>query len=188
MASASMNSRSFHGTQNIGPGTYNSDVPTGVVPGVINPSPAPFHTTAERVLIENTTTSATTPGPGAYKAEQVRLACLCCSDTRLWLRSLAFARQVGALGTGRCTIRLVMPVCRPFTELLPEVQPSAAACSRAAPTFRRWMRHWGGMPSLQTTALLSQATRRVCMRTRRIPANQGELHRTQERGKVPFGH
>ncbi|GLC37083.1 hypothetical protein PLESTB_001393400 [Pleodorina starrii] len=54
--------RNLVGTQPaVGPGTY--DVARNPE---INPAPVPFHTSSERVLAANLSTSAVTPGPGAY--------------------------------------------------------------------------------------------------------------------------
>lgn len=47
----------------VGPGAYLGH--TARQPGS---APVPFHTSAERALMENTTTSAMTPGPGAYES------------------------------------------------------------------------------------------------------------------------
>ena len=58
--------------QNVGPGTYNvaaSPCSNSMGTGV-GSAPVPFMSNMERVLMENTTTSMTTPGPGAYQADK----------------------------------------------------------------------------------------------------------------------
>lgn len=59
--------------QNVGPGSYEL---SGNSP-YSNPAPAPFLSTHERKLVENATTSATTPGPGAYQVARALDAATC---------------------------------------------------------------------------------------------------------------
>jgi hypothetical protein len=54
--------------QDVGPGSYT---PNGSRP--VNPATVPFHTQRERMLMENTTTSATTPGAYAGGALEMSM-------------------------------------------------------------------------------------------------------------------
>ena len=49
----------------VGPGDYNINASRGVVPAAV-----PFHTSREKTLCDNNTTSAVTPGVGSYESSQ----------------------------------------------------------------------------------------------------------------------
>eukprot|EP00201_Polytomella_parva_P012776 CAMPEP_0175061116 /NCGR_PEP_ID=MMETSP0052_2-20121109/13408_1 /TAXON_ID=51329 ORGANISM="Polytomella parva, Strain SAG 63-3" /NCGR_SAMPLE_ID=MMETSP0052_2 /ASSEMBLY_ACC=CAM_ASM_000194 /LENGTH=360 /DNA_ID=CAMNT_0016326939 /DNA_START=73 /DNA_END=1151 /DNA_ORIENTATION=+ len=66
---------------NVGPGSYiTPDTHAIATSGatvigdglmVVNPAPVPFHTSSDRTCVENLTTAAITPGPGAYASADV---------------------------------------------------------------------------------------------------------------------
>lgn len=56
-----------HHLQNVGPGSYELRDSQTSIP----PAPAPFCSSRNKTLLDNNTTSAITPGPGAYQIGKV---------------------------------------------------------------------------------------------------------------------